>query len=222
MKKIALMTLMILVVVSVFAFATGIPIYKFVTPTGWTEETNPNIADATATGSWNTGGYVILPAAPNYYHVPKINWNVEISQWMYISMQYLNYQMHVDAPGDYTVDSFTIHAISNGGVYVYMRTGGPLTNVDDTSQTIPTWLGYKVDASTGPSVGLPSNGNNNGFWYDMNWINNNHGSPSQKFTIYQGGAWEHSFDGWLGFRVDYTTAKADYTTWLDIYIQSDP
>lgn len=228
MRKIVLIMiiLIITVVTSIFAITIGsssFSIYRYYkkTPGGWNwwEETNPIIANATATGSWNTGGYIILPATPNYYHAPQITWNVEISQWIYLSIQYFNYTMHVDAPGDYSIDSLSFEVMSNGGVFVHLNTGGYLT---DGANNIPTWFGYNVDSSTAPATGLPSNGSNDSFWHDMVWINNNVGNPAQQFTLYPGGWWEHTFYGWLGFRVSYKTAKGDYMTWLDIYIQSDP
>ena len=238
MKKIVLLSMVALFLMGAVAFAaTSVPIYSWdASTTNWGVVSNPVIADATSDNTWSTGAlstavyvptvgmFMVLPASPTWFKLPTVTWDLHISQWMYISMQYLNYQMHADAPGDYMIDTFTIHAMSNGGVYVYMTTGGPLTNVDNTSptQTIPTWLGYKVDDQTAPSLGLPSNGNNNGFWYDMNWINNNYGTPAQQLTLYQGGYWEHTLHGWFGFRVDYQTAKGDYTTYADIYIQSDP
>jgi len=236
MKKIILLSLATLLLVSIVAFgATSIPIFTWdASTTAWVEVTNAVIADATGANTWSTGAlstsvlvpgigrFMVLPATPTWFKLPTITWNLHVSQWIYISMQYLDYDLHVDAPGDYTVDSFTIHVYSNGGVYTYMDTGGYLTTTSGTPLSIPTWLGYKVDSSTAPAIGLPANGANNAFWYDMLWINANVGTPANKLTLYPGGWWEHTFYGWLGFRVDYTVAKGDYMTWLDIYIQSDP
>lgn len=232
MKKIVLLSMLAMLAIGVIGIAqTNLPMYTWAaTPGAWVGVTNPIFADATGTNTWSTGGlatsvqvpgigyFMVLPATPTWFKIPRINWTLNVSQWIYISVQYLDYLMHVDIPGDYTVDSFTIHVITNGGVYAYFQTGG---NLSGNAGSIPTWLGYKVDDATAPALGLPLSGNNNAFWYDMGYINANYGTPAQEITV-GSGAWEHTFYGWLGFHVDYQQPKGAYSTWLDIYIQSDP
>ncbi|GEM_PF-1396549 len=234
MKKVILLSMLALLLLGAIGLAqTNLPIFTWnATPGSWVEVTNATFADATGSNTWSTGAlstsvqvpgigyFMVLPATPTWFKLPRINWTLNVSQWIYISVQYLDYLMHVDVPGDYTVDSFSIHVMTNGGVFAYFQTGGNLSGNDAGS--IPTWLGYKVDDATAPALGLPANGDNNGFWYDMAYINANYGSPANKITLYPGGWWEHTFYGWLGFRVDYQQPKGEYTTWLDIYIQSDP
>ncbi len=236
MKKVILLSMLALLIVSAIGFAgTHAPIYSWnASSTAWVEVTNTTIAAATGTGTWSTGGlstsvqvpgigyFMVLPASPTWFKLPRVTWHLKISQWIYISLQYLDYYIHVDMPGDYTIDSFSLHVKTNGGVFTYFRTGGYFTDENDPNNTIPTWLGYKVDTATGPAVGLPTTGTNNSFWYDMTWINSNVGSPAQQLTVYPGGYWEHTFQGWIGFRVGVEQAKGNYSTFLDIYIQSDP
>ncbi len=179
------------------------------TNNAWIEETNSNIAYAQGSNPWNTNGYITLD---NSYTLPKIYLSTEISQWIFVSIQYLNYYIHVNMPGDYTA-GLTVQVETNGGVYAYLRTGGWLGGI------VPAWIGYKIDDPSAPSYGLPANNSNNNFWYDMKWINDNIGNQSQKITVQQG---SHIFYGWLGFRIDKATPKGEYVTYLDIYIQSDP
>lgn len=233
MKKVILLSMLALLVIGVIGIAqTSVPIYQWNdTSSLWVMVTNTTFASATGQNTWSTGGlatsvqvpnvgyFMVLPATPTWFEIPRINWTLNVSQWIYISVQYLNYIMHVDVPGDYTIDSFTIHVMTNGGVFAYFQTGG---NLSGPLGSIPTWLGYKIDDATAPSLALPSNGANNAFWYDMAYINANYGSPAQKITLFGPNYWEHTFYGWLGFRVDYQQPKGQYSTYLDIYIQSDP
>jgi len=208
MKKI--IYLMLLVSICTIAISQNLSIYKRVN-NAWVEETNTNIASAEGLNPWSVG-YVSLEQSLDS---PKIYLNTTVSQWIFISIQYLSYYIHVNMPGDYTLDSLTFQIETNGGVYAYFQTGGWMGG------TIPTWFGYKVDDSTAPSYGLPSNSSNNTFWYDMNLINN-FGNPSQKVIIGGSSSWSHTFYGWLGFRVDKSVQKGQYSTYMDIYIQSDP
>jgi len=203
-----------LVVLLIFLSVVGISqdIYRRIN-NSWVIETNSAIASVQGSGQWSTVGYI--PLGDDWYSLPKVNFTTEISQWMFMSIQYLNYDIHVNMPGDYTIDSLTIQVETNGGVYAYFQTGGWFNNA------IPTWIGYKIDDSTAPAFGLPSNGNNNNFWHDMNLINTNYGNPANKITI-GSGAWSHTFYGWLGFRVGNSVPKGQYSTYMDIYIQSDP
>jgi hypothetical protein len=236
MKKVVLLSMLALLVIGVIGLAqTSVPVYQWTTPAegagSWVAVTNTIFASATGANTWSTGGlatsvqvpdvgyFMVLPATPTWFKLPRINWTLNVSQWIYISVQYLDYVMHVDVPGDFTVDSFTIHVMTNGGVFAYFHTGGNLTG---NMGSIPTWLGYKVDDATAPGLGLPTNGANNNFWYDMGYINSNYGSAAQKITLYGPQYWEHTFYGWLGFRVDYQQPKGVYTTYLDMFIQSDP
>jgi len=204
---------LLLISICTIAISQNLSIYKSVN-NAWVEETNTNIASVEGLSPWSVG-YVSLDQN-SWYSLPKICLNTTVSQWIFISIQYLSYYMHVNKPGDYTVDSLTIQVETNGGVYAYFQTGGWLGG------TIPTWFGYKVDDSTAPSYGLPSNNSNNTFWYDMKSIKNNVGNPSQKMMIGGSAAWAHTFYGWLGFRVDKSVPKGQYSTYMDIYIQSDP
>lgn len=207
-----ILTILILTILSSVIASQNLSIYKYVN-NAWTEVTNSNVAYAEGFNVWTTGGYITLD---NWYALPKIYINTQISQWIFISIQYLNYHMHVNMPGDYTIASLTMQIETNGGVYAYFKTGGWMSGI------IPTWIGYKVDDATAPSYGLPTNNSNNNFWYDMKWVNDNLGNPSQKITIGGSQAWAHTFYGWLGFRIDKTISKGEYATYLDIYIQSDP
>lgn len=211
MRKEIVMVL-IFTILSSIAFSQSLGIYRHIN-NAWIEETNPNIASVEGLNAWNTGGYIVLD---EWYDLPKIYVNTQISQWMFISIQYLNYYIHVNMPGDYTTGSLTIQVETNGGVYAYFHTGGWLGGI------IPTWIGYKIDDSTAPPYGLPSSNSNNNFWYDMKWINDNIGNTSQKITIGGPSAWAHTFYGWIGFRVDKFIPKGQYSTYVDIYIQSDP
>lgn len=214
MKKKIFVLLILSIFLSIVCISQNLSIYKHVND-AWVEETNLSIASVQGSGVWNTGGYI--PLEENiWYPLPKINLNAEISQWMFMSIQYLNYDIHVNMPGDYTLDSLTIQVETNGGVYAYFQTGGWFSDI------IPTWIGYKIDDSTLPPLGLPSNNSNNNFWHDMNLININYGNSGQKITIGGPSAWSHTFYGWLGFRVGNSVPKGQYSTYMDIYIQSDP
>ncbi len=208
-KEIAMV--LIFAILSSISFSQSLDIYRRIN-NAWIKETNPNIASVEGLNAWTSGNIVLN----DWYTLPKIYVNTQISQWMFISIQYLNYYIHVNMPGDYITDSLTIQVETNGGVYAYFQTGGWLGGI------IPTWIGYKIDDSTPPSYGLPSSNSNNNFWYDMKWINDNVGNASQKITIGGPSAWTHTFYGWVGFRVDKSIPKGQYSTYVDIYIQSDP
>ena len=225
MKKMFLVLLSI-VIVSTFALAlnppSGIPIYRFKTPTGWVEETNTVIADATATNEWNSGGYIILPASPDFYQLPKINWELEVSQWIYIDIKYLEFNMHVDMPGDYAVDDLNISVKTNGGINVYFNTPGDLS--DGNGHSIPTWIGY-VENPNGAI--LPELGGSNG---DFSWVRIGElPGESNYITILKPcgtsepcGLGTKTYQVWFGFSVDEHMCKGEYSTYVDIFIQSDP
>ncbi len=227
MRKIVLITLIILIVTSIFALTTGFSIYRYYkkTPGGlkWWEETNPIIADATATGSWNTGGYIILPATPNYYQVPQqITLSVEISQWIYLKISYTNFDIHVNMPGDYAINNLNITIKTNGGINIYFNTGGNLN--DGNGHTIPTWLGYLENSN---QATLPPLGSSN---TSFAWTKIGDLPKKSDFitilkpygTILSCGLGKIVYKIWFGFRVNDDVCKGDYTTWADIYIQSDP
>jgi len=208
---------------STFALAANsIPIYRFQTPIGWVEETNSVIADATATNEWNSGGYIVLPSSPNYYQVPQINWDLAVSQWIYVDIRYLEFNIHVDVPGDYALDNLNISVKTNGGINVYFETPGDLN--DGNGDTIPTWIGYLEDNSQDilPELG----GSNGGFsWIRMGDLPN----ESNFITILRPYGTTHpcgmgtkTYKAWFGFRVDDQTKKGEYSTYVDIFIQSDP
>ncbi len=235
MRKVLILSAVAIFMLGAFAFGqTGIPIYTWnASTTAWTEVTNAVIADATAENTWTSsandgildpsytyGGvqYSVLPGTPTWTQLPRITWNLHVSQWIYISIQYLDYNMHVDLPGDYVVDSLSIHVKSNGGVYTYFDTGGWLT---DGTHSIPTWAGYKVDTQTIPTDALPSNGTSAGFWQDFADLDTAF-TPEEPLTVGGPCAFENTFYIWLGFRVAEDQCKGDYTTYADIFIQSDP
>ena len=223
MKRIFLLFTVISIVTS-FAFGTSssVPIYKFVTPIGWAEETSSVIADATGTNEWNTGGYVVLPATPDHYQVPRINWDLEVSQWIYIDIKYLEFNMHVDMPGDYTIGDLDITVKTNGGINVYFNTPGDLS--DGKGHTIPTWIGYLENSN---QALLPSLG---GFNASFTWVRIGDLPGENNFitilkpcgTIVPGEMGEETYKIWFGFRVANNTCKGDYSTYVDVYVQSDP
>ena len=234
MKKIALLTLSIFIIFGTFALATNsISIYKFQTPTGWIEETNPALASATASNEWTTWNdpnhtthngvaYVVLPATPNYYQLPQINWDVRVSQWIYLDINYLDFNMHVDMPGDYAIDNLNISVKTNGGINLYFNTPGDLK--DGNGHSIPTWIGY-VENDNGILL-PPLGGSNSQFsWVKMNSLpnENNFITILKPYgTIHPCGLGTKVYQIWLGFRVAENTSKGNYSTYVDIFIQSDP
>ena len=234
MKKAILLSMVALFILGSFAFAqTPVPIFSWDASSGaWVEETNTIIADATSSNTWNTsalstsvlvpgiGRFIVLPATPNWFKLPRITWNLKVSQWILISIQYLDYNMHVDMPGDYVVDSLSFHVVSNGGVFAYFNTGGWLTNTDGTN-SIPTWAGYKVDDQAHPTTGLPATGTSAAGWYDFSELNTMY-TPEEPLTVGGPCYFESTFYIWFGFRVGVETCKGNYTTYADIFIQSDP
>ncbi len=226
MKKSVFLLIALLWIAFTFVLAISspqsVPVYKFVTPTGWVEETNTIIADATATNEWNTGEYVVLPATPDYYQVPRINWEVEVSQWIYIDIEYLEFNMHVDMPGDYAIDDLNITVKTNGGINVYFNTGGDLN--DGNGHIIPTWLGYLENSH---QALLPPLGSFNAFFA---WVRIGNLPGESNFitilkpcgTIMPCEMGEETYKIWFGFRVADDTCKGNYSTYVDVYIQSDP
>ncbi len=248
MKKIVIFScLAALLLVSAIAFADAdpeIPIYRWQgTPTTvWTEITNNILADATAANTWSTSAYassvqlpdglyyVVLPATPNWLKLPRIDFTLFVSQWIFINIQYMDYTMHVDIPGDYTVDTLSFHVKTNGGVFAYFRTGGWLTDVSSATNKIPTWAGWRVNSGALPTVGLPANGVSTGpnFWYDFDALNTLTGPTPATRVLLPFPTGEDTYHVWLGFRVgaggegQLLTRKGKYVTWADIYLQSDP
>ncbi len=237
MKKVILLSIVALFVLGAVAFAqTSVPIYSWdASNLTWTEVTDPIIADATGANTWTSsaddgildpsytyGGvrYSVLPGTPTWVKLPTITWNLYVSQWIYISIQYLDYWMHVDLPGDYVVDSLSIHVKSNGGIFTHFNTGGWLTTLDQ-AHSIPTWAGYRVDTQDVPSEGLPADGVSAGFWFDFAQLNGMF-TPEEPLTVGGPCFFENTFYIWLGFRVGEETCKGEYMTYVDIFIQSDP
>ncbi len=235
MRKVAILSIVALLMVGAFAFAdTPVPIYSWdASSAAWSEVTDPVAADATGLNTWTSsandgildpsytyGGvqYSVLPGTPTWTQLPRITWNLHVSQWVYLSIQYLDYNIHVDIPGDYVVDSLSVHVKSNGGIFTYFNTGGWFS---DGNYTIPTWGGYEVDTQAIPTQGLPANGTSAGFWYDFNDLDTMY-TPTSPLTVGGPGAFEDTFYLWLGMRVDDEQPKGEYTTYLDIFIQSDP
>jgi hypothetical protein len=226
MRKVILVMIGMMIITSALILAsnlpTNIPIYRFETPSGWVEETNSILADATATNEWSSGGYVVLPSSPDFYQLPNINWELEISQWIYIDIKYLEFNMHVDSPGDYAVDDLNISVKTNGGINVYFNTPGDLN--DGNGHSIPTWVGY-VDNPNGTI--LPALGGSNA---DFSWIRISELPDESNFitilkpcgTIHPCGLGTKTYQVWFGFRVNENTCKGDYSTYVDIFIQSDP
>ncbi len=235
-RKIFLFTVLILLfllLISQVALANtdGVKVYKYNEKTNnWVEETNPVIASATGANTWSTTliptsviydglGYIPLPATPNWLMLPKINWHLRVSQWVFLSIQYMSHTMHVDLPGDYTVDTLNFHTVTNGGVFVRFVTGGWLTDVSSPTNKIPTWAGYEINNGTIPTEGLPSNGTNSTFWYDFEYLNGfNVGNP----LLVPVPGNEDTYEVWFAFRVGSNTRKGRYHTYVDIYLQSDP
>ena len=233
MRKVLILSIIAIFIVGAFAFAdTSIPIYSWdASNTTWNVVNDAVVADATALNTWSSAGndgildlsygpvpYSVLPGTPTWTQLPRITWNLHISQWIYLSIQYLDYNMHVDIPGDYLVDSFSIHVKSNGGVFTYFNTGGDFS--DDNGHTIPTWVGYEVDTQTLPTESLPQSGSA-GFWYDFGEVDTMY-TPQAPLTVGGPCFFENTFYFWLGFRVSEEQCKGEYTTYLDIFIQSDP
>ncbi len=222
MKKLFLVLLGI-VIVSTFALAlnppSGIPIYRFETPTGWVEETNSTLADATATNEWDSGGYVALSST---YQTSRIDWELDISQWIYVDIKYLEFDIHVDMPGDYAIDNLDISVETNGGINVYFSTPGDLR--DENGHSIPTWVGY-VNNPNGAI--LPALGGTSG---SFSWIRigdlpgeNNYLTILKPCgTIHKCGLGTKTYQVWFGFRVNDDTCKGEYSTYVDIFIQPDP
>ncbi len=222
MKKMTLVLLSI-VALSTFMLALNppenIPIYRFETPTGWVEETNSKLADATATNEWDSGGYVTLSSP---YQTSRIDWELDISQWIYVDIKYLKFNMHVNMPGDYTIGDLDITVKTNGGINVYFSTGGDLH--DGSGHIIPTWLGYLKNSN---QVLLPSLG---GFNTSFAWNRIGDLPGENNFitilkpcgTIVPGEMGEETYKIWFGFRVANNTCKGNYSTYVDVYVQSDP
>ncbi len=210
----------------------SVTIYKFETPTGWVAETNPILASATAVNEWTTqddpdhvmynGTPYLVLSDSEYYNLPKIEWEVNVSQWIYVDIEYLNFEMHVDMPGDYMVDDLQISLKTNGGVNVYFDSRGNLKSAK--GDTIPTWIGY-TDTNNGTLI--PQLGSTNA---QFSWVKMSELPNSDNFltilkpcgTIHPCGLGEKSYRIWFGFRVNAETCKGDYSTYVDIFIQSDP
>ena len=238
MRKALILSMVAIFIMGAFAFAAAPPIYSWdSTNSAWTKVTVTAIASVTANETWTSaaddgildpsysyGGvrYSILPGTPTWTKIPTITWNLHVSQWIYISIQYFNYNIHVDLPGDYVVDSLSIHVQSNGGVFTYFNTGGWLAdNSAEPAHTIPTWAGYTVDEQANPTVGLPATGVSTDVWHDFAELDGMF-TPEEPLTVGGPCFFENTFYIWFGFRVGEETCKGDYTTYADIYIQSDP
>ncbi len=231
MKEIAVLGMLLVMAVATMANGGQVTIYRFQTPTGWIEETNSTVASATAADEWTTqddpnhvtyDGIPYFPLGNGYYNLPRIEWEVNVSQWIYIGIEYLNFEMHVDMPGDYMVDDLQIRLRTNGGVNIYFETRGNLRS--SAGNTIPTWVGY-VDTNNGVSIPELGQGNSQFSWVKMNDVpakNDFLTILSPCGTIQRCGLGEKRYQIWFGFRVDSKTRKGDYSTYLDIFIQSDP
>ncbi|WP_456399262.1 hypothetical protein [Mesoaciditoga sp.] len=222
MKKMVL-TFLSLMAFSTFMLALNppvrIPIYRFKTPTGWTEETNPTLANATATNEWNSDGYVALLST---YQTSKINWELNVSQWIYVNIKYLEFNIHVNMPGDYTIDNLDISVKTNGKVKVYMGTPGDLS--DGNGHSIPTWIGYVENQN---ETMLPKLGetNVNFSWLRMGELpdeNNPITILNPCGTIHPCGLGTKTYQVWFGFKINSNTCKGTYSTYLDIFIQPEP
>ncbi len=234
MKKFVLVMVFMLSAMTV-AMANGgesVTVYKFETPIGWVMETNPIVASATATNEWTSqddpnhvmynGIPYLMLSESEYYDLPKIEWEVKVSQWIYVDIEYLNFEMHVDMPGDYMVDDLRINLRTNGGVNVYFDTRGDLK--DGMGNTIPTWIGY-MDTDNGTLI--PKLGSTNA---QFSWIKMEELPNEENFltilkpcgTVHPCGLGSKGYRIWFGFRVSDKTRKGNYSTYVDIFIQSDP
>ncbi len=226
MKKVILLSMVALFLMGAISFAAGtfVPVLRWdATNTTWTSVATPAIASATAVNTWTSsandgildpsytvGGvpFSILPATPTWTQIPRITWNVHISQWIYISIQYLDYYIHADLPGKYMTDDLSIHVVSNANTYVYFATGGDLT---DGTNTMPTYMAAFLSGVTHP--GAPWTGD----WSSITSLPN---GPTNYMTVSTAG--DQTFHVWFGFEVGVEQPKGDYMTYVDTFIQSDP
>ena len=246
MRKVLILSIVSIFIIGAFAFAASIPVYLW-NGSGWSEVATPAIASATATVAWDSAmndgildpsytfngtDYSILPGTPTWTQLPRIDWNLEISQWIYISISYTSYDMHIDLPGDYIFDNLYVTMKSNAGVYAYFITGGDFSFTDDNNveHTIPTWAGYQVVSNSTtpslPTIGLPTTaGISNAFWYDFNSLNDYNAENYITITDVDqacGCSLDETFRIWLGVRVGEKQCKGEYTTYADVFIQADP
>ena len=225
MKKVVLLSMVALFLMGAVAFAANPPVLRWdASSTAWTTVATAAIASATADNTWTSasndgildpsytvGGvaFSILPGTPTWTKLPRITWNVKISQWIYISIQYLVYNVHVDLPGKYMLDDLTIHVESNGNTYVYFGTGGDLE--DNNSNTMDTYFAAFTSGALYPGAPWTSDWTSiNDLPDQANYMKVNTIGGSQTFTV------------WFGFDVGKYQPKGKYSTYVDIYIQSDP
>jgi hypothetical protein len=230
MKKVILLSIVAIFALSVVALATtgdSIKIFRWTpsaSPATWQQVTNPVLASATGSDAW---GFTLQSFPDNAFEynnktwialddltqLGRVTWNLHVSQWIYVRIGYIDFEMHVDMPGIYTVDDLQVQVISNGGVYVYFETGGDLVN--GGGMTIPTYLSYETDQDTHPDSPWT------GTWNRITSLPGE-GDAFKLAGDNECGSLDTTFYIWFGFDVDATTCKGDYSTYVDTFIQPDP